>query len=234
MSTLSANLRTPSPKEVKVLRRQGFIPGVIYGHGVNNTAVSVDEKALNKVYRQVGETTLFDLAINGQSPVKVLIQEVQRHPVSGLIQHVDFHQVRMDEKLEVDIPLKYVGESPAVKELGAILVRAVNELKVRCLPKDLVHEIEVNLTSLAQFNDVITLDQITVPAGIEVVSPTKGEVVATVTPPRSEAELAALKTDVKEDVEAVKVEEKGKEEGEASEQSEVKGDNQAKEDKAKK
>jgi len=113
-------------------------------------------------------------------------------------------------------------------------VRAVNELKVRCLPKDLVHEIEVNLTSLAQFNDVITLDQITVPAGIEVVSPTKGEVVATVTPPRSEAELAALKTDVKEDVEAVKVEEKGKEEGEAPEQSEVKGDNQAKEDKPKK
>lgn len=216
MSTLSANLRTSSANEVKNLRSQGYIPGVIYGHGVSNLTIAVDAKALNKVYRQVGESSLFDLEITGQAPVKVLIQEVQRHPVSGLIQHVDFHQVRMDEKLEVDIPLKYVGEAPAVKELGGILVRAVNELKVRCLPKDLVHEIEVDLNALAQFNDVITMDKVAVPAGIEVISPTKSEVIATVTPPRSEEELASLKTEVKEDVGAVKVEEKGKEETEGA------------------
>lgn len=212
MSTLSANTRNPSTKEVKSLRHQGLIPGVIYGHGVENKPLSVDEKALNKVYRQVGETTLFDLAINGQPSVKVLIQEVQCHPVSGLIQHVDFHQVRMDEKLEVDIPLKYVGESPAVKELGGILIRAVSELQVKCLPQYLVHEIEVDLSSLVQLNDVITVSQINLPSGIEVMSPSKEEVVATVSPPRSEAELAELKAEVKEDVEAVKVEEKGKEE----------------------
>lgn len=215
MSTLSASIRTPSGKEAKSLRRQGLIPGVIYGHGVDNKSLAIDEKALNKVYRQVGETTLFDLAIEGQDTIKVLIQDVQRNPVSGAIQHVDFHQVRMDEKIEVDIPLKYVGESPAVKELGGILVRAVSELKVKCLPKDLVHEIEVDLGSLGKFNDVIIVSQISLPPGIEVLSPSKEEVIATVAQPRSEAELAELKTEVKEDIESVKVEEKGKEETEA-------------------
>lgn len=210
MSILSVNLRTASGKEVKHLRHQGLIPGVVYGHGISNQSISVDEKAFNKVYRQVGETTLFDLSIDSQPPVKVLIQDVQRHPVTGIIQHVDFHQVRMDEKLEVDIPLKYVGESPAVKELGAILVRAVNEVKVKCLPKDLVHEITVDLAGLKQFNDVITAGQIDLPAGLEIVSLDDDEVVATVTQPRSESELAELKAEVKEDVEAVKVEEKGK------------------------
>lgn len=212
MSTLSANLRQPSPRGAKALRRRGLIPAVIYGHGLPTQSLVVDEKALNKVYRQVGETTLFDLEIAGQPPVKVLIQEVQRHPVSGVIQHVDFHQVRMDEKLEVDIPLKYVGESPAVKEMGGILVRAVSELKVKCLPQALVHEIEVDLSSLAQFNDVITVSQIKLPPGLEVISPSANEVIATVMPPRSEAELAELKAEVKEDIESVKVEEKGKEE----------------------
>ncbi len=210
MSVLSVNLRTASGKEVKHLRHQGLIPGVVYGHGISNQSISVDEKAFNKVYRQVGETTLFDLSIDSQPPVKVLIQDIQRHPVTGIIQHVDFHQVRMDEKLEVDIPLKYVGESPAVKELGAILVRAVNEVKVKCLPKDLVHEITVDLAGLKQFNDVITAGQIDLPAGLEIVSLDDDEVVATVTQPRSESELAELKAEVKEDVEAVKVEEKGK------------------------
>lgn len=215
MSILSANLRTPASKAARALRHQGVIPGVIYGHGVENLPISVDEKAFIKVFRQVGETTLFDLAINGQAPVKVLIQEVQRHPVSGIFQHVDFHQVRMDEKLEVDIPVKFVGESPAVKELGAILVRVVNELHVKCLPNDLVHEIEVDLSSLAKLNDDITLKQIKLPKGIEVVGLTLDEVIATVTAPRSEAELAELKTEVKEDIEAVKVEDKGKEEKDA-------------------
>src|SRR3989338_632087 len=217
MTTLSVNLRTPAGKGARFLRHQGVVPGVLYGHGVASAAVSVDAKALSKVYRQAGATTLFDLVVNGQQPVKVLIQEVQRHPVSGLIQHVDFHQVRMDEKLEVDIPLKYVGESPAVKELGGILVRAVNELKVRCLPQHLIHEIEVDLSALVQFNDVINVSAISLPVGIEVLSPANDEVLVTVAPPRSEAELAELKTEVKEDIEAVKVEEKSKEEAAAPE-----------------
>jgi large subunit ribosomal protein L25 len=222
MTKLSVDLRDASGKGLRILRRRGFVPGVIYGHGVNNLNVEVETKALTKVYRQVGETTLFDLAVGKTEPVKVLIQEVQRSPVSGQILHVDFHQIRMDEKLEVDVPLKFVGESSAVKELGGILVRAVLETKVRCLPNDLVHEIEVDLSPLAQFNDVITLSQIKLPPAIEVISPEASEVVVTVTPPRSEAELAEIKTEVKEDIEAVKVEEKGKVEDEGVEEKQDK------------
>ncbi|MDP3986081.1 MAG: 50S ribosomal protein L25 [Candidatus Veblenbacteria bacterium] len=212
MSTLTVTSRRPQGKGTRVLRRQGGIPGVVYGHGVASQTVAVDAKAFGKVYRQVGETTLLDLVVDSNPPVKVLVQEVQLDPLSEAVQHVDFHQIRMDEKLEVDIPLKFVGEAPAVKELGGTLVRAVNEIKVRCLPQHLVHEIEVNIGSLAQLNDVITLGQVTLPTGLEVLSPGADEVIATAIPPRSEAELAELKADVKEDVSVVAVEEKGKEE----------------------
>ncbi|MDZ4229790.1 MAG: 50S ribosomal protein L25, partial [Candidatus Veblenbacteria bacterium] len=132
MSTLTVTSRRPQGKGTRVLRRQGGIPGVVYGHGVASQTVAVDAKAFGKVYRQVGETTLLDLVVDSNPPVKVLVQEVQLDPLSEAVQHVDFHQIRMDEKLEVDIPLKFVGEAPAVKELGGTLVRAVNEIKVRC------------------------------------------------------------------------------------------------------
>ena len=211
-ATLSAASRKILGKQVKTLRRAGSVPAVIYGHGSESKVIAVDAISFDKVYRQAGESTLLDLSVDGAAPVKVLIQEVQYHPLSRAVRHVDFHQVRMDEKLEVDIPLKYVGEAPAVKELGGILVRAVGELKVKCLPSALVHEIEVDISPLKQFEEVLTVKDIKLPEGIEVLSPSMEEVIVTVTPPRSEAELAELKAEVKEDVSGVEVAEKGKEE----------------------
>ncbi len=210
--SLSATTRSVLGKRVKSLRNDGSVPGIIYGHGTQPTPVTVDASALDKAYRQAGESTLVDLAIDGSASTKVIIQEVQHDPLSHVIRHVDFHQVRMDEKLEVDIPLKFVGESPAVKELGGILSKAVGELKVKCLPNDLVHEIEVDISPLKEFEQTIAVRDIMLPSGIEVMSPPMEEVVATVTPPRSEAELAELKAEVKEDVGTVEVAEKGKEE----------------------
>lgn len=209
MTTLSVTSRETLGKSVKNLRNQGSVPAVVYGHGLKTISVTVDRIAFDKVYKQVGESSLVDLVVDGGKSIKTLVQEVQFHPTTGTVQHVDFHQVRMDEKLEVDIPLRFVGEAPAVKELGGILVKAVNELKVECLPKDLVHEIEIDITSLAEFNHSLHVKDIKLPAGLKVLSPSHDEVVVTVTPPRSEAELAALKTEVKEDVSQIqKVEEK--------------------------
>lgn len=229
MSTLSVNSRTKLGKAVGTLRRSGFIPAVLYGHGVTAAPLTLERKSFEKVYQQVGESTLLDLTIDGGKPVKVLIQAVQVHPTSGVVQHVDFHQIKMDEKLVVDIPLKFVGESPAVKGLGGVLVRVVNELKVECLPQDLVHEIEVDISSLKEFNQDIKVQELKLPDGIKVAGLAPDEVVVTVAAPRSEAELAELKAEVKEDVSQVQKVEEKKEATEAeAEVKEVKAEKEKK------
>jgi large subunit ribosomal protein L25 len=218
MTTLNIIKRVALGKGVKLVRRQDQIPGVIYGHGLATQPIAVERQAFEKAYREAGESTLVDLNLEDGKAIKALIQEVQWHPLRGTVEHIDFHQVRMDEKLTVDIPLKYTGEPRAVKELGGILVKNVDHLKVECLPQDLVHEIELSITGLAEFNQSFTLRDLKLPAGLKVLSPQQeDEVLVTVMPPRSEAELAALKTEVKEDVTKVeKVEEKKPEETEAA------------------
>lgn len=213
MTSLTAKKRHLLGKPVQRLRRQGGVPAVLYGHGVAATPLVVDRLAFEKVYRQVGESTLLDLALEDASSVKVLVQDVQVHPTTGVVQHVDFHQVRMDERLEVDIPLKFVGESPAVKEHGGVLIKNLDHVRVQCLPQDLVHEIEVDLTTLIELNQSLQLKDIALPPGLKVLV-NEDEILATVTPPRSEAELAALKEKVEEDVTVVEKVEEKKVEGE--------------------
>jgi large subunit ribosomal protein L25 len=223
MTTLQVSTRTILGKLVRSVRHTGSIPGVIYGHGVTPAAISVDRLAFEKAYRQVGESTLVDLVLDGGKPIKVLVQEVQHDPRSGTPTHVDFHQVRMDEELMADIPLNFVGEPKAVKDLGGILIKNLDHLKVKCLPSALVHEIIVDITGISELNRGFLVKEITIPAGLELITPAD-EVAVIVAPPRSEAELAELKTEVKEDVSAVeKIEEKKPEEGEAEEAKEPKG-----------
>lgn len=217
MTTLSVNTRAEFGKAVKSLRQKGKIPGVVYGHGISPLAVAVEANALDKVYRQVGESTLVDLTVDGGKAVKVLIQDVQLDPLKSIINHVDFNQVRMDEKLTIDIPLKFVGEAPAVKEFGGIFVKTIDHLKVECLPQDLVHEIEVDTLAMNELNKPLTISMIKIPAGLKVLAQ-EDEIIATVIPPRSEAELAELKTTpVAEDVAKVEKVEKEKKEEAAEE-----------------
>ena len=216
MTTLSASARTILGKQVRSLRQHGTIPAVVYGHGTKPAAVSLERSAYEKVYRQVGESTLLDLVLDGAGAIKVLVQEVQHDPLSGTVQHVDFHQVRMDEHLTADIPLKFVGEPRAVKDLGGILLKNLDHLKVECLPSALVHEITVDISGLSELNRGLTVKDIVVPSGIKVLTPLE-EVAVIVTAPRSEAELAELKAEVKEDVTKVeKIEEKKPAEDEAA------------------
>ncbi len=213
MTTLAVTSRSITGKLVRSLRHRGAIPGVIYGHGVKPSAVTINRSEFEKVYRQVGESTLVDLVLDDSKPVKVLVQEVQHNPTSGAPVHVDFHQVRMDEKLTADIPLNFVGEPKAVKDLGGILIKNLDHLKVECLPSALVHEITVDISGLSELNHGLLVKEITIPAGLELLTPAD-EVAVIVAPPRSEAELAELKAEVKEDVSAVEKVEKKPEEGE--------------------
>lgn len=211
--TLTAHARTETGKQNKIVRRKGELPAVLYGHGVAAQSLALSANEFSKVYRKAGESTLVDLAIDGGTPTKVIINDIQRHPLTNAVIHVDLHQVKMTEKLRAEIVLAFAGEPAAVKELGGVLVKNLDHVKVETLPADLVPEILVDVSSLKTFDDVIHVKDLVLPKGIEVLDKAD-EVVALVTPPRSEAELAELekatvdeKTAV-ENIEGVKKEEK--------------------------
>lgn len=188
--SLTVMPREATGKKVRALRTQGKIPAVLYGHGITATNVMVEYQQFEKVYTQAGESTLVDLSVDGKPPVKALIYDVTHDPVSNQFTHVDFHQVRMDEKLTANVPLKFIGDAPAVKELSAIFVTQLDELEIRCLPGDLVHEIEVDISNLKQFDDAVHVSDVVVPKGIEVLNQ-PDTVVAVVQEPRSEKEVEA-------------------------------------------
>ena len=189
--SITAQIRTQTGRRAKRVRAEGFIPGVVYGHAITPRNVSVSGNEFLKLYRAAGESSLVDLNVTGAESVKVLISEVQHDPLRGDVTHIDFRQVRMDEKLETEIGLKFVGESPAVKELGGVLVKNMGKFQVRCLPGALVHEIEVSLDILKAFGNKIHVNEVRVPDGIEVLH-APDEVVVLVEEPRSEEEIAAL------------------------------------------
>ncbi len=208
MVQLIAEPRKLFGKKVKTLRKTGQIPGVLYGHGIKPQAISVDYLSFSKVYKEAGGSSLIDLVIGSVKPVKVLIQEVAFDPLTNRYQHIDFHQVRMDEKITAEVPIVFIGESKAVKELGGVLVKNLNKLRLECLPQDLQHQIEVNISSLETFDSVILVKDLPLPASWKILDNLE-EVIISVEPPRSEEELSKLKEEVIEDVTKVeKVEEK--------------------------
>ncbi len=188
---LSANTREITGKKVKNLRKEGLIPAVIYGHGTNPTAIFLSRRSFDKVYDEAGTSALIDLKIDDKSSVKVLSHEPQIDPVNNQTLHVDFYKVRMDEKIKTEIPLEFVGESEAVTAMDGSLVTNRDSIEVECLPSDLVSQIDVDLSALKTFEDTITVANLKVPAGIEILTE-KEEVIALVEEPRSEEELAEL------------------------------------------
>lgn len=212
---LTAQPRTELGKPVDRLRRARMIPAVVYGHNLPSRPVSLDMGAFDAAYKRAGSSSLIDLTVGDSGPVKALIHAVQRHPTTRRVLHVDLYQVRMSEKLEADIELNFIGESPAVKEQGGIFVRSLDKVKVTCLPADLVPSIDVDISPLKTFEDRLHVSDLVAPKGVTILDKAE-EVVASVTPPRSEEELASLSEKVEENVEAVEVEKKEKpaEEGE--------------------
>jgi len=188
---LSASKRDFIGKKVNVLRKQGIIPVVLYGHKVESQSLSVDYRDFEKVFKEAGESTLINFSVDGQAPTKVLIQDVAVDPVKGSFLHVDFYQVNMDEKLKAHIELKFIGESEAVKSFGGVLVITVDTVEVECLPKDLIHQIEVDLSVLKTFEDSIHVSDLKMPAGVVAMAPAD-EVIALIQPPRTDKEMADL------------------------------------------
>lgn len=203
--TLNAATRTEVGKRVKQVRTSGNVPGIIYGHGVEPRAISFGMSEFQKVYRTAGTSSLVDVSIDKKDSVKALIQEVQVHHLTMRPNHVDLREIRMDEELTVKVPVIFDGEAPAVKELAGTLNRPLDELTVRCLPANLPHGLHVDLSTLKTFDDVLTIADVKLPAGVTVVEETT-TTIASVMAPMTDEQLKKLEEQSQGDVTAVKTE----------------------------
>lgn len=165
------------------------IPAVLYGKGVDNQNLRMRKNDFDKTFAVAGESNLIDLDF-GTGAVKVLVKDLQRDVLKNTISHVDFYQVNMKEKINAEIPLHFVGEAKAVKELGGTLIKDINALEVECLPGDLVDHIDVDISVLATFADAIHVNDLALPNGLTLVHHTN-EMVAQVMEPKIEEEPVA-------------------------------------------
>jgi large subunit ribosomal protein L25 len=200
---IEAVKRQEKGRKTDALRDAGKVPCVLYGFEVEPADLVVDRNAFMKVYAQAGESTVVNLEADGKTH-PVIIVDIQRNPVTDFVTHIDFRRVDITRKIEAKIPLKLVGESVAVKGMGGTLVQSMEEVHVLSLPNALVHEIEVDISSLKTFEDALHVRDIKMPEGIELVSDLE-ETVASVQPPRSEEEMAALDAAVDTDISKVEV-----------------------------
>lgn len=167
---LKVQIREKLGKKVKNIRRQGLIPAELYGHNVSNMHLAVNAKDFNNIYKQAGESSIVNLIVDDEKfkkPIPVLIYNIQKSYLNNTILHIDFYQVRMDEKIKAHIPLKFVGEPPAVKNYGGILNKSMLEIEIEALPKDLPHEIEVDLSQLQELNQTIYVKDLVMPKGVK-------------------------------------------------------------------
>lgn len=187
------------------LRKTGMIPAVVYGAHYASTPIAIDAKAFAKVLREAGEATIVSLSGVGAA-IPTLIREVNLDPLTSQPRHVDFYAVTKGEKVEVAIPLAFVGESAAV-EAGANLVKVLHEIEVEADPMNLPHTIEVDLSLLKVVDDQIHAKDLVLPAGVELVTEPEDVVVLVQEVVEEQAEESAAA-----DIADIKVEKKGKEE----------------------
>ncbi len=185
--TLAATHREVTGKKVAYLRREGKLPAVVFGRGLDSNSVSVDAHAFETLRRHAGANTLIDLSVDGGASAPVLVYDVQLHRVTRKPLHIDLYVVRMTEELTVDVPLVSEGLSEAVETLGGTLLHMVENVRVRALPDHLPQSIHYSIESLATFDDAIHVRDLAIPSDATLL--TEGdEVVAKVLPPRVEEE----------------------------------------------
>jgi large subunit ribosomal protein L25 len=187
---LKSEVRKIEGRKVKNLRKEGILPGNVYGKNIKSEAVQVVLKDFEKIYKEVGETGLLMLQV-GSSEKPVLIHNLQVNPVSDEPIHVDFLQVDLKEKVEADIPVELVGESPAEKQAIGTVVQYLNEIKVEALPTDLPEKFEVDTSVLAEVDQAIFVKDLKVDSGKVEIKTAPDEIVVKVEPPQKEEVVEA-------------------------------------------
>lgn len=203
MFKLNVELREKTQKIGK-LRKAGQMPAVFYGKKEKSTPIAIDISKFKKVWREAGESSVIELSGKGIE-AEALIQDVDFDPVTDEPRHADFYVFEKGKKIAINAPLEFIGISSAVKDLGGTLVKVMHELEVEAMPKDLPHNISVDISSLVNFDSVISAKDIKLPEGVFLITK-PDEVVASVYEAKEEAEEVAPV-----DLASIEVQKKGKE-----------------------
>lgn len=213
---IKAKKRDVFGKSVKKMRKEGVLPGVVYGRDFESVSVQFLLKEFQEVYKEVGETSLLHIEIEEHGTYPVLIKQVQLHPLSDLPLHIDFYKVDLTKKVSTKVPLEFVGETIAVKE-GGIFIEILTEVEVEALPQDLPSSFSVDISQLMKINDFMTVSALKIPQGVDLKT-SKEEIICKVEEPREEEEVKEVSV---EDVQVTT--EKKEEEGEVSETGKAEG-----------
>ncbi len=204
MLSLTVEKRDMAQKLEKV-RGSGKLPAVYYGPKEASTPIAISMIDFKKVWKKAGESSVIILK-QGTDEHEVLIHDIDVHPITGEPRHADFYVIEKGKKVSVAVPLEFDGVSPAVKDKGGILVKVMREIEVEAAPKDLPHEIRVDISKLVELTDVITAKDLNIPAGVEL-KVSADDVVVSIAEAKEEVEEAPTPIDVS----AIEVEAKGKE-----------------------
>jgi|SRR3989344_3411180 len=204
MLTLKTEIRDKKSNLDKI-RKEGKLPAVFYGAKNKPTSIIINDREFEKVWKQAGESTTITLETS-KNKVDVLIHDVQLHPVKSIPIHVDFLVIDTTKEVEIEVPINFVGISPAIKAGFGILVKTLHELEIKALPKNLPREIEVDISKLEKLGDQILVKDIKLPLGVFFITK-EDEVIVLISAQKEETE------EIKEEIglEDIKVEKKGKE-----------------------
>ena len=197
-------------KKLEPFRKKGKLPAVLYGPKEKARPIFISLKDFKKIWDEAGESTVIQLNL-GDTKKEVLIQDVAMDPVKGEPVHVDFYAVLMDKPIKASISLVFEGISPAVKNLGGILIKVMHELEVEALPKNLPHELSVDISALASFENKISAKDIILSKGVKLISNPE-ETIALIEAPREEEAPASEEKIAFEEIEVVGKKEKEEEE----------------------
>jgi len=164
---LALDVRTDQGKKAAKLRKQGIVPGVVYGHDLAPIMVQSEYGVIEKVVREAGKHTPVYVTVNGKKKI-TMIKDIDRDPVKSRIRHVSFHAVKADEVVTAEVPIRLVGEGESEAEkAGLIVLQALEQIEVKAKPADLPEALEVSIVALANPEDKLTLADITLPKGVE-------------------------------------------------------------------
>ena len=184
---LNVQARDILGKKVKTLREKGLVPAELYGHGIKNLHLTLAAKEFQKVFKEAGESTIVNLVTEDKKTLPVMIHEVKTDSLSGEILNIDFYQIKLTEKIRVYIPIEFIGEAPAVKNFGGILIKTLKGIEVEALPQDLPHRLQADLASLNEIGKNIALKDLKIGGNVKLfVNPET--IIATVVEAKAEEE----------------------------------------------
>ena len=180
---LPVETRQVTGKKVAALRRSGVLPGNVYGRGLASVSVQINTEALDKALKASSANEVIDLKIDGESQTRpVVVQKLQRHPITNGPLHAEFYQVSLTEKMHAEVPLVVIGQSEAVITYNGVLMNALTAIMVEALPLDLPSSIEVDITPLEELEQSLHVSDLPIPSNVTVLTDAEVMVVKVSTP----------------------------------------------------